>query len=69
MEQATEEQLEEPWTLRSGDAVYMTLSKYETIRHALAQTIHHRAQLGLYLRLLGIPIPGSYGPSADEQGF
>lgn len=69
MGQATEEQLEEPWTLRSGAAVYMTLSKYETIRHALAQTIHHRAQLGLYLRLLNIPIPGSYGPSADEQGL
>ena len=69
MEQATEEQLEEPWTLRNGAVVYMTLSKYETIRHALAQTIHHRAQLGLYLRLLNIPIPGSYGPSADEQGL
>ncbi|MBF9255747.1 DinB family protein [Pontibacter sp. 172403-2] len=68
MDQATEEQLEEPWTLRKSDAVYMTLSKYETVRHALAQTIHHRAQLGLYLRLLDIPIPGSYGPSADEQG-
>ncbi|MCC9167864.1 DinB family protein [Pontibacter harenae] len=69
MGQATEEQLEEPWTLRDGAAVYMTLSKYETVRHALAQTIHHRAQLGLYLRLLNIPIPGSYGPSADEQGL
>jgi uncharacterized damage-inducible protein DinB len=32
------------------------------------QTVHHRAQLGVYLRLLDIPIPGSYGPSADE-GF
>ncbi|HEY4652739.1 MAG TPA: DinB family protein [Pontibacter sp.] len=69
MEKATEELLEEPWTLRNGAAVYMTLSKYETIRHALAQTIHHRAQLGVYLRLLNIPIPGSYGPSADEQGL
>ncbi|MCJ8166940.1 DinB family protein [Pontibacter sp. E15-1] len=69
MAQATEEQLEEPWSLRNGDAVYMTLSKYQTVRHALAQTIHHRAQLGVYLRLLDIPIPGSYGPSADEQGM
>ena len=69
MAQATEEQLEEPWSLKNGEVVYMTLSKYETIRHALAQTIHHRAQLGVYLRLLNIPIPGSYGPSADEQGM
>ncbi|WP_114778270.1 DinB family protein [Botryobacter ruber] len=69
MAQATEKQLEEPWSLKNGEVVYMTLSKYETVRHALAQTIHHRAQLGVYLRLLNIPIPGSYGPSADEQGL
>ncbi|HNL64846.1 MAG TPA: DinB family protein, partial [Ferruginibacter sp.] len=31
--------------------------------------IHHRAQLGVFLRLLDIPIPGSYGPSADDQSF
>jgi uncharacterized damage-inducible protein DinB len=29
--------------------------------------VHHRAQLGVYLRLLGVPVPGLYGPSADEQ--
>ena len=33
------------------------------------KTIHHRAQLGVFLRLLNVPIPGSYGPSADEQEF
>lgn len=69
MEQTREEQLEESWTLCNGAAVYMTLSMYETIRLALTQTIHHRAQLGLYLRLLHIPIPGRYGLSADEQGL
>jgi len=31
--------------------------------------VHHRAQLGVFLRLLDIPIPGSYGPSADDAGF
>jgi uncharacterized damage-inducible protein DinB len=36
---------------------------------ALSQTIHHRAQMGVFLRLLNIPIPGSYGPSADEMGL
>ncbi|MBK9299618.1 MAG: hypothetical protein IPN14_03070 [Bacteroidetes bacterium] len=30
--------------------------------------VHHRAQLGVYLRMLNIPIPGSYGPSADDNG-
>ena len=69
LEQATEANLENTWTLRNGEEVYMALTKYETIRHALAQTIHHRAQLGVFLRLLNIPIPGSYGPSADEMGL
>lgn len=59
--------LEDTWTLRNGDAIYMQLSKLETIRHSFCQLVHHRAQLGVYLRLLNIPIPGVYGPSADEQ--
>lgn len=57
------------WTMRSGDQIHAVLTKYETIRHAFSQTSHHRAQLGVYLRLLDIPIPGSYGPSADEMSF
>jgi uncharacterized damage-inducible protein DinB len=66
LEGANEEALNEPWTLRNGDYIIMTCSKAEVIRVALNQTTHHRAQLGVYLRLLNIPIPGSYGPSADE---
>lgn len=58
--------LSETWTLRNGDIVYSKLSRLETIRHAYCQIVHHRAQLGVYLRLLNIPIPGVYGPSADE---
>jgi uncharacterized damage-inducible protein DinB len=58
--------LEETWTLRNGDIVYQQLTRLETIRHAYCQIVHHRAQLGVYLRLLNIPIPGVYGPSADE---
>lgn len=63
---ANEEDLQPSWTLRTGDKIHMVLNKYELVRHAFAQTTHHRAQLGVYLRLLDIPIPGSYGPSADE---
>jgi uncharacterized damage-inducible protein DinB len=66
---AKEEDLLPSWTLRNGEQVYNVMTKYEVIRHSLAQTIHHRAQLGVYLRLLNIPIPGSYGPSADEMSF
>lgn len=59
--------LARPWVMRGGDAVYLDTTKYGMVRHAFAQTIHHRAQLGVFLRLLDIPIPGSYGPSADEM--
>jgi len=65
---AREEQLDQPWTLREGDQIYGNYTKGGVIRMALSQIIHHRAQLGVYLRLLNIPIPGSYGPSADEAG-
>ncbi len=66
---ASEEQLNDNWTLRNGDTIYSTTPKSETIRHAYCQIVHHRAQLGVFLRLLDIPIPGCYGPSADEMGL
>ena len=66
---ATEKDLEPDWTLRNGDQVYSVNSKAEVIRMTYCQIVHHRAQLGVYLRLLNIPIPGSYGPSADEMNF
>lgn len=69
LEQATEEELLPTWTLRNGEHILAVMTKYEMIRHSFAQMIHHRAQLGVFLRLLNIPIPGSYGPSADEMGF
>ena len=62
-----EDKLDEPWVLREGDVIYSTRSKAEVIRMAYCQVVHHRAQLGVYLRLLDVPIPGSYGPSADGQ--
>lgn len=62
-----EEVLDELWTLRSGATIYSTEPKWEVLRMAMSQIIHHRAQLGVYLRLLDVKIPGSYGPSADES--
>lgn len=62
-----ESKLAESWKLRAGDQIFLDISKGEAIRNSLSQTIHHRAQLGVFLRLLDIPIPGSYGPSADEM--
>ncbi|HVS96035.1 MAG TPA: DinB family protein [Puia sp.] len=64
---ASEDVLEENWTLRNGSEVYHVATKGEIVRMAYSQIVHHRAQLGVFLRLLDIPIPGSYGPSADEH--
>jgi uncharacterized damage-inducible protein DinB len=64
-----EDTLGKTWTLRSGEQILSTGSKADIIRISLSQIIHHRAQLGVYLRLLDIPIPGSYGPSADDNNF
>ncbi len=64
-----ERHLNENWTLRNGDTIYSVSTKMEVIRMSLSQIIHHRAQLGVFLRLLDVPIPGSYGPSADDPTF
>jgi uncharacterized damage-inducible protein DinB len=64
-----EKVLNKPWTLRNGETIYSTQPKVDVLRMAISQQIHHRAQLGVYLRLLNVPIPGSYGPSADENDF
>ena len=69
LNEANEEDLLPDWTMRNGDQVLMVMTKYEVIRHSLNQTTHHRAQLGVYLRLLDIAIPGTYGPSADDHDF
>jgi uncharacterized damage-inducible protein DinB len=63
----TLDQLDGTWDIRQGEVVYQEWSKYGAIRHALNQITHHRAQLGVYYRLNDIFVPGSYGPSADEQ--
>jgi uncharacterized damage-inducible protein DinB len=57
-----------PWTLMAGGNTIMTMPRIAVIRtFVMNHTIHHRAQLGVYLRLNDIPVPGMYGPTADEQ--
>ncbi len=69
MNQLSEDGLSGKWAMYMGDQLLADYSKYSAIRHALSQLTHHRAQLGVYYRLNDIPVPGSYGPSADEQNF
>jgi len=55
------------WSLKSGSQVYFTLPRAVVVRSfALSHLIHHRAQLGVYLRLRDVPLPPSYGPTADS---
>ena len=68
MAAADEISLNNTWTVRSGEQVYFTLPKKVAIRGwGLSHLYHHRGQLSVYLRLLDIPVPGMYGPSADEK--
>lgn len=56
----------EDWTLRDGESIYFTVPKIEMMRSNFNHLFHHRGQLSVYLRLLDIPLPGVYGPTADE---
>jgi uncharacterized damage-inducible protein DinB len=63
-----DEELGVPWTLRSGEHVMFTMPRAQCLRSMVFNhIIHHRAQLTVYLRLLDVPMPGMYGPSADEK--
>ena len=69
MEGATDEALMASWTLRHGDRVIMSQPRLAIFRAVgISHMVHHRAQLGVYLRLLDVPVPSMYGPSADEGG-
>jgi uncharacterized damage-inducible protein DinB len=64
---ASDEDMGKPWSLMMGERVLFTMPKGDVYRRwVISHLIHHRAQLGVYLRLKDIEIPGSYGPSADE---
>ncbi len=67
---ATDEQMMLPWTLLSGGQKVFTQPRFAVLRgFVLNHMIHHRAQLGVYLRLNNVPVPAIYGPSADESGM
>jgi|GraSoiStandDraft_46_1057282.scaffolds.fasta_scaffold28266_2 uncharacterized damage-inducible protein DinB len=63
-------ELSKPWSLLDNGKVLFTMPRGECLRKwVLNHNVHHRAQLGVYLRLNNIPVPALYGPSADEQGM
>ncbi len=67
LEATSGETLGEMWTLRTGDEVHLSMPKGAVFRFfVMNHLVHHRAQLSIYLRMLDVPVPGMYGPSADE---
>ncbi|MGH7507379.1 MAG: DinB family protein [Longimicrobiales bacterium] len=61
------DELNAPWSLKQGDTVLFTSPRGEVTRQTLSHLIHHRGQLTVYLRLIDVPIPSIYGPTADEK--
>ena len=66
---ADESKYTDLWTMRHGAQIFFTMPRHQVIRRWIFNhVVHHRSQLGVYLRLLDIPVPGIYGPSADDNG-
>ncbi len=67
LESASDETLNATFTIRRGNQIFFQLPRKVTLRNfSYNHVYHHRGQLSVYLRLLDIPVPGMYGPSADE---
>lgn len=66
----TEERLQSNWSLLKGGTVMMSMPRSVVLRNFIFNhNVHHRAQLGVYLRMNDVPVPAIYGPSADEAGM
>jgi uncharacterized damage-inducible protein DinB len=64
----SDEELQQTWSLFFGGRKEFTLPKIAVFRNVVMNhTIHHRGQLGVYFRLNDVPVPGMYGPSADDK--
>ncbi len=63
---ASDTDFEVPWSLKMGDLVIFRLPRAVVVRQHVSHLIHHRGQLSVYLRLVDVPIPSIYGPTADE---
>jgi len=68
LDKMSDEDLNKKWIVRMGEKIMYDTPKKVAIRGwAYSHMIHHRGQLSVYLRLLDVPVPGMYGPSADEK--
>lgn len=66
IEKASDADYDVPWSLKMGNRVLMTQPRRTVVRQHMSHLSHHRGQMTVYLRLLDIPVPSIYGPTADE---
>jgi uncharacterized damage-inducible protein DinB len=68
--QTTDDAMMRTWTLKNGGHPVLAMPKVAVLRSfVMNHMVHHRAQLGVYLRMNDVPVPSIYGPSADEGGM
>jgi len=67
LQEVTGSALAQDWSLKHGDTVLLKARRGPVVRQHLRHLAHHRGQLTVYLRLLDVPIPSIYGPTADEK--
>ena len=66
-QKARDQDFDVPWSLKMGEQVLFTLPRRDVVRQTINHLVHHRGQLTVYLRLLDVPVPSIYGPTADEK--
>ena|SRR5690242_12316423 len=64
---AKDDDYRKTWSLKSGDRVFFTQPRVDVVRQTINHLVHHRGQLSVYLRLVDVPLPSIYGPTADER--
>ncbi len=69
VQEKSDEELLQKWTLRYGEKEIFTVPRVAALRaFVMNHSIHHRGQLSVFLRLLEVPLPQVYGPTADDRG-
>ncbi len=69
LDSAQDDHLKKEWSLLVGGKPVMTMPRTAVLRQTMSHMVHHRAQLGVYLRLNDVPVPSMYGPTADDHSF
>ncbi|MGE0448579.1 MAG: DinB family protein [Vicinamibacterales bacterium] len=69
LDHVSDDDLAESWSLRHGERVLFSAPRRVVVRQTINHLVHHRGQLSVYLRLIDVPLPSIYGPTADDRTF